>query len=949
MTHPFFVDTILILQIGGKKMLKLKIEEYLMNQTEFFSFNSPSTNFTAGHISEIFEVRRNTVSHYLNELVAENKVIKIKSRPVYFLHKGIFESAFFPVSSMEFSNLEDLKNNENFSEEKRDIFSIAIGFEGSLKEPIEKIKTAAHYPLLGLPCIVLGTTGSGKSFLAKLMHQYSIDNSIIEVDAPFVSFNCAQYADNPELLTSNLFGYKKDSFTGANKDKDGAFVEADGGYLFLDEVHRLSPEGQEKLFTYLDQHKIYPLGETGEGKEVSVRLIFATTESLESNFLKTFLRRIPIQITLPNLNQRNTYELKELIIHFFIEEAKQIRRTILVTRSVYELLLNFEYSGNVGELEGVIKYAVATAYSKNLLLRKIRLSVAELPQNLVKNSKSIKYNLHSEDIEIEIDPNKSLISYSDFFYRKENNLTIFFDSIVTTCNDFFEEKIDQSTSEEMIVKKIENFFDVLIFSDSSLGNIPFYNYIFSGVREVLDYFEEKNRIRFNGDSLYAISYYLFYKHSIEIFSKSKAEKSIDKFIMYLRNEKAEIYKFADSILSVLERKTDVPVNHFDQIVFTLYLDRMVQKKTSNYARAIIVAHGYSTASSIANVVNRLLDMPIFEAFDMPIDSTVADIFSEINNYLSDVDTNDGIVILFDMGSLEKLADLIYNRLTSPVILMNNVSTQLALFVGEQIQQHADFKSIIETIKKNNKDHYQLILPMKKNKKAIITTCMTGIGTAIKIQNLLEKCFAPISSIENYEIVPCDFHSLRESGKNNYVFENYDVQAIIGTEDPNIEQLIYISLNEMMSGKGVYTLNKIFAHSLSEEDLEKMNEEIVQNFSIERVIESVTILDSKTALKNVSTGIKNYEIVSQKRLTNSKKMYLNVHICCLIERLIRNTPITSYLVDEQNEKITPQLLSNIKVSLASIEEIYNISIPAIELNYIADIITAEEDLQNTEEF
>lgn len=920
-----------------------------MNQTEFFSFNSPSTNFSAGHISEIFEVRRNTVSHYLNELVAENKVIKIKSRPVYFLHKGIFESAFFPVSSKEFANLEELKNAESFSEKKRDIFSIAIGFEGSLKEPIEKMKTAAHYPLTGLPCIILGPTGSGKSFLAKLMHQYSVDNNIIEVDAPFISFNCAQYADNPELLTSNLFGYKKDSFTGATKDKNGAFVEADGGYLFLDEVHRLSPEGQEKLFTYLDQHKIYPLGETGEGKEVSVRLVFATTESLENNFLKTFLRRIPIQINLPNLNQKNTYELKELIIHFFIREARQIKRTIFVTRSVYELLLNFEYSGNVGELEAIVKYAVATAYSKNLLMRKIRLSVAELPQILVKNNKTKKYNLHSEETEIEIDPNKSLVSYIDLFYEKESNLTIFFDSIVSICDDYFEEKIDQATSEKMIVKKIENFFDVLIFPDKSLGNIPFYNYIFSGVREVLDYFEEKNRIRFNGDSLYAISHYLFYKHSIEIFSQSKTEKSIDRFLILLKNEKSEIYQFAVSILSVLERKTDVTVNNFDQIIFTLYLDRIIQKKVSNYAQAIIVAHGYSTASSIANVANRLLDIPIFEAFDMPIDSTVADIFSEINNYLSDVDTNDGVVILFDMGSLEKLADLIYNRLTSPVILMNNVSTQLALFVGEQILQHSDFKTIIETIKENNKDRYQLILPKKKNKKAIVTTCMTGIGTAIKIQNLLEKCFSPISSIENYEIIPCDFHSLKKSGKKNNVFENYDVQAIIGTEDPNIEGLIYISLNEMMSGKGVYILNKIFAHSLSEEDLDKMNEEIVQNFSTERVIESVTILDSKTALKNVSNSIKNYEIISQKRLTNSKKMYLYVHICCLIERLIRNTPITSYLLDEQNEKITTQLLSNIRVSLASIEEIYNISIPTIELNYIADIIAAEEDTKNIEEF
>ncbi len=66
---------------------------------------------------------------------------------------------------------------------------------------------------------------------------------------PFVSFNCAQYASNPELLAANLFGYVKGAFTGAQSDKAGAFEAANGGMLFLDEVHRPDAQGQEKLFT----------------------------------------------------------------------------------------------------------------------------------------------------------------------------------------------------------------------------------------------------------------------------------------------------------------------------------------------------------------------------------------------------------------------------------------------------------------------------------------------------------------------------------------------------------------------------------------------------------------------------------------------------------------------------------------------------------------------------
>lgn len=77
-----------------------------------------------------------------------------------------------------------------------------------------------------------------------------------------MTVNCAQYANNPELLTSQLFGHLKGAFTGADSDKIGAFQSAEGGVLFLDEVHRLSPEGQEKLFTFLDQGIIYRMGET---------------------------------------------------------------------------------------------------------------------------------------------------------------------------------------------------------------------------------------------------------------------------------------------------------------------------------------------------------------------------------------------------------------------------------------------------------------------------------------------------------------------------------------------------------------------------------------------------------------------------------------------------------------------------------------------------------------
>ncbi|MCP6612573.1 sigma 54-interacting transcriptional regulator, partial [Klebsiella pneumoniae] len=75
---------------------------------------------------------------------------------------------------------------------------------------------------------------------------------ILPADAPFTVFNCAEYANNPELLTSKLFGHAKGAFTGADKAVPGLIETSNGGVLFIDEVHRLPPEGQEKLFHFMD-------------------------------------------------------------------------------------------------------------------------------------------------------------------------------------------------------------------------------------------------------------------------------------------------------------------------------------------------------------------------------------------------------------------------------------------------------------------------------------------------------------------------------------------------------------------------------------------------------------------------------------------------------------------------------------------------------------------------
>lgn len=123
---------------------------------------------------------------------------------------------------------------------------------------------------------------------------------------------------------SQLFGSVKGAYTGAESDKRGLIEEANNGVLFLDEIHRLPPEGQEMLFLYIDKKKFRRLGEVSSERTSNVLIIAATTENPNSMLLTTFIRRIPSIVKIPNLNDRSLNEKLMLITSLYDNEAKKL-------------------------------------------------------------------------------------------------------------------------------------------------------------------------------------------------------------------------------------------------------------------------------------------------------------------------------------------------------------------------------------------------------------------------------------------------------------------------------------------------------------------------------------------------------------------------------------------------------------------------------------------------
>ena len=328
---------------------------------------------TAAALAEELNLSRQVVSHYLNRLLEEGCVEKTLTRPVCWnIRKQQRENVQGSVS-------EERKEIEEVLPEVRreDVFDAMIGADGSQKNVIERCKAAVSYPPDGLPILITGESGVGKSFLARLIHQYAISRAVIRESAPLVVLNCADYANNPELLSAALLGYKKGSFTGADTDKEGLLQEADGGYLFLDEVHRLSYENQEKLFVFMDTGRYRPLGDKN-WKAAKVRFIFATTEVPEKVLLETFRRRITVQISIGSIAERPLMERLQLIYRFYQKEAVKINKDILIEKDAMQYLCFSKLPGNIGKLENLVQVSCAEAYFRQQEKELLKISSREL-------------------------------------------------------------------------------------------------------------------------------------------------------------------------------------------------------------------------------------------------------------------------------------------------------------------------------------------------------------------------------------------------------------------------------------------------------------------------------------------------------------------------------------------------------------------------------------------
>ncbi|WP_290033145.1 sigma-54-dependent transcriptional regulator [Ligilactobacillus cholophilus] len=923
-----------------------KIWKYLQQQLQF-----NSTGITTTKIAQDLDLVRTNVSKELNILVKEGKLSKTKTRPVkYFFEKPKNNSVLEKKTT---------ENNQHQKAKKETIFDHIIGKNSSLKNQVEQAKAAILYPPHGLNVLITGPTGSGKTYFAHAMNQFANNQKVI-TNSHLTTFNCADYAHNPQLLMSHLFGYVKGAFTGANEDQEGLIQKADGGILFLDEVHRLPPEGQEMIFYLMDHGTYSRLGETSKLHKANVRLICATTEDPESSLLATFVRRIPIIVQMPSFNERTMEERYQLLKEMLTIEANRIQKKIYLNEDVVRAILGSVTYGNVGQLKSNVQLVCAQGFLNSIKENdSIHLRFEQLPPNikdglsrLANDRKQLSELAHILQAQMVVSPDNSTTPVKeDDKYELPYNL---YEIIGDKAALLSEEGLDQDAINNFIMTDInvhlKGFYANKKFER---GKDNLHDIVDQDVIDLTKRLEQKlhsEGYTSTGNFLYAMSLHVssFIKR---IESGKPLRKAAINMISMVQDYPQEL-KFAKIAKREIEKHYHIPVPDSELYYLAILLISLKAEKKTEKVGIVVAAHGNSTASSMCQVVTQLLDADNLTSFDMSLDMSPSEALKRIEEKVQQVDRGSGVILLVDMGSLSTFGEKITQHTGIKVKTIDMVTTALVLeTVRKTTLIDSDLENVYREILEFNgysrtselkaAQTSQKLMSNKSKEndkpKAILVVCSTGEGTASKIKKMLDNILVD-HLIDDIVVLPISVVDMDKTVID--IQEEYQIIAVTGIAHPQLK-VPFVPLDKLLQGGGEEFISVI------ENNASEMFSESIKSSNVAKDKVCQYLTDYFTFLNptKVSEILWEYcNVIERKlssKLSNTLKINLSMHLAGMIERILTNDKL-SIQNDIDDEKIKQHpLYDAVNKADQMLEKSLNIVLPIEEVYYIEKLIDTQK--------
>lgn len=907
---------------------KQEVLDDIRNETKIFRIGRMEY-LSANGIGKKKNISRTLVSQYLNELFKEGLLVKVNSRPVYFLHKEMLELRYGVILSGNlYYSLNDLMEELLQTQFQMQDFGKAIGELSSLSYCVEQCKAAVSYPPAGLPILLTGENGTGKSFFAGLIWEYAENHELLDARKPIFVLDCSEYAKTPERLRAILFGEKQ-----KEGDFPGLLEQAEGSILFFDEAHNLTAECQEQLFSYLDEGRFHRNGDKEHWIQVETRLIFATMKKPEDVFLRTFLRRIPIIVHLPSLAERSLDEKEELIVHFFKREGQKLGREVMVSRRVMNVLLNHEYQGNIGELEKVIRTSCANAWLNRRDREELVVLLFHLPEHVLT---TMKAEVDApEDME-------SLLRMSNFERSMvADQIETMFDNLLDHASEYMHEGYGFGEFMDAGMKSIRAYYDYLVFGK---------HYVHAKVctvqsilTELFEKISDRYMVILPANCSFVLARSIFSMSqdgfTIERWEQERKE-DLDQTMAFLQREAPRELAIASELLKTVRDNLDFQFHRINQIFLAINIAYYNRKIPFHETTGIIISHGYSTASSIADTANKLLGNAVFYAMDMPLEMKMEEVAEKLKRHVESYGMYRNIILLVDMGSLEEIGDKLRSVSNIHVGIINNVSTQMALDIGSQIMNRVGMEEILKEVCENVKFAYKVI-DTQKREPAILFTSEMGVHAT---ERMLSLFGTSLSGQGKIQLLLGDFASLMHEQERHEWFEKYKVLCLIGTMDPMISGVPFFSLDMLIGGEESSKLGRLLTPYLTEQEITILSDTLLKNFSLQNVVQNLTILDADMLLSYVIEAVNTLQRLLGKQFINRTLTSFYVHISCMVERLVTKSydELSGTAEDFMREHI--DFVQKIRCAFQEIERHYRIILPPEEVEFLYEYIENEEKIR-----
>ena len=935
---------------------KEKVWEYLKTVLP----NAPQ-GVTTSKVAMDLDLVRTNASKELNVLVKEGKLAKTATRPVKYFFADQAQPAIASTSKEKKAKDQAPKiANKDQKDHQDDIFDHLIGRTSSLKNQIEQAKAAILYPPHGLNVLITGPTGSGKTYFANAMNQFACNQGVIS-NPRLTTFNCADYAHNPQLLMSHLFGYVKGAFTGANEDQEGLIQKADGGILFLDEVHRLPPEGQEMIFYLMDHGTYSRLGETDKAHHANLRLICATTEDPESSLLATFVRRIPIVVQMPSFNSRTMRERFGLLKQMLLIEANRIHKKIYFDEDVARSLIGSVTYGNVGQLKSNVQLVCAQGFLNNIQEKDaIYLHFEQLPPN-IKDGLSRLANDREQfgdlakmmDPQMAVAPDDStaLINDEDNYELPYNLYEIIGDKAALLSK----EGLDQEAINNFIMTDI-NVHLKGFYSDKHLERDQ------DDLYEIVDQdvVDLTNRLKqILKDAGYQILTNFLYAMSLHISSfikRVESGKSLRKVapnMISMVQDYPQEFEYAKLVKDEIENHYHLPVPDSELYYLAVLLISLQAEKQNGKVGIVVAAHGNSTASSMVQVVDQLLNPDNLTAFDMSLDMSPQEALKGIEEKVRQVDSGNGVILLVDMGSLSTFDEKISEHTGIKVKSVDMVTTALVLETARKTSLiDSDLENVYREIsefsgysrtterEKTEVQHLpkQTDVMTDQQPKAILAICSTGQGTAVKIKKMLDSILVD-HLIDDIVVIPISVVDMEQQIAK--IQKDYRIVAVTGIARPHLS-VPFVSLEKLLQGGGEQFITAIenFTNNIEAENQLETSEEMAKERIQHYLGQYFTFLNPE----KVTAVLWEYCKVVEKgpvKLKNSLKVNLSMHLAGVIERILTQSELTVQqdiqLAAVQNDPVYPMVVKANQMLAESL----NITLPEEEVYYVVKLIDTQK--------